>query len=95
MTATCAFEKAFNAGESTFKKPLSCHLYPIRLRKLKKITAIDYHQWDICCHALIKGEAEQVSVYQFLKEPLERAFGAEWYKELCIADDYLKKQHAK
>ncbi|MBN2638339.1 MAG: DUF3109 family protein [Bacteroidales bacterium] len=82
----CAIEKAWSEGKIDFKKPISCHLYPVRLQELASdTTAVNYDQWDICKAALLKGKEEQVPVYQFLKEPLIRKFGEEWYKKLTVA----------
>ena len=82
-TAYCAIEKAFEAGLIDFPKPVSCHLYPIRLGKAGDRTTVNYHQWHICETALIKGKNESVLLYRFLKSPLIRRFGKEWYDELC------------
>lgn len=88
--AKCAFEKAYNNGESTFKKPISCHLYPIRIKKIKDFEAVNYHEWDICKPACSCGDQLNVRVYRFLKEPLIRKFGEEWYTELDeLANEYL------
>ena len=80
-TALCAIEKAHSElkiQNSEFKKPVSCHLYPIRVEDYGEFTAVNYHQWDICRCA--KGHGEPLYIY--LKEPLIRRFGAEWYDEL-------------
>ena len=78
----CAIETAYNAGKVDFKKPISCHLYPVRLTEYPKFTAVNFHKWDICDWALAYGKREKVPVYKFLKEPLIRKFGEEWYAEL-------------
>ena len=78
----CAIETAYNAGKVDFKKPISCHLYPVRLTEYPKFTAVNFHKWDICDCALALGKKEKVPVYKFLKEPLIRKFGEEWYAEL-------------
>ena len=80
--AKCAIEKAFLEGLIDFKKPISCHLYPIRIVKLDTMEAINYHEWEICGDACKKGKALDVSVFEFLKEPLIRKYGIEWYIEL-------------
>ena len=87
----CAIEKAFLNGETDFRKPLSCHLYPIRITKYTDFEAVNYHCWDICCDALRAGQKTGTPLYVFLKEPLIRKFGAGMYEELCIAAGYLKK----
>ena len=84
----CGIEMAYNDGKTTFKKPLSCHLYPIRVTKYESYHALNYDRWSICSPACSLGEQLGVPVYQFLKEPLIRAYGEAWYQELCqeIAD---------
>ena len=81
-TALCGIEQAYNQGLINFKKPISCHLYPIRVREFNEFTALNYDKWHICDDACTLGKELQVPVYQFLKEPLQRKFGKEWYEEL-------------
>lgn len=88
----CALEKAYRAGKTNFYKPLSCHLYPIRLKKIGDMTALNYHRWDVCKAAVCKGEQLNLPVYRFLKEPLIRCFGQAWYDELEKAVEELKEQ---
>lgn len=88
-TAQCSIELAQRAGKLEFKKPISCHLYPIRLKDYQNFTAVNYHRWDICEPACACGSKMEVKVYQFLKEPLQRRFGEEWFKKLKAADDHL------
>jgi hypothetical protein len=78
----CAIEKAYNEGRIDFKKPISCHLYPVRVKQYKDYKAINYHRWKVCRAAEILGEQKQIFVYQFLKEALIRKFGEEWYNAL-------------
>ena len=78
----CAFEKVYYEGKSDFIKPLSCQLYPIRLTRYPDFTAVNYHKWSLCKCALKRGRQLQLPVYQFLKAPLIRAFGEEWYTQL-------------
>ena len=80
--AKCAIEKAFLEGKINFKKPISCHLYPVRITKYRDIDAVNYHAWEICHFACTNGTDLNVPVYKFLKEPLIRNYGSEWYKEL-------------
>jgi hypothetical protein len=87
--AKCAIEIAYFEGKTTFRKPISCHLYPIRLKKYADFTAVNYDAWQICNPALAYGGKKGLYIYQFLKEPLIREFGEEWYKELQIAADSL------
>ncbi len=88
----CAIEKAYRAGKTDFYKPVSCHLYPIRVANYTEFRAVNYHKWDICKAAKLLGERENVPVYKFLKEPLIRKFGQAWYDELEIAVGELKAQ---
>ncbi|MBK9510292.1 MAG: DUF3109 family protein [Cytophagaceae bacterium] len=78
----CGIEQAYNDGVIDFKKPISCHLYPIRITKYEHYHAINYDRWSICSDACSLGEKLGVPVYQFLKEPLIRAYGEEWYQQL-------------
>jgi hypothetical protein len=82
----CAVEKAHSLGKLDFKKPISCHLYPIRVMRFNELTALNYNEWDICKPACACGEQLNVPVYKFLKEPIERAFGTDFFKELEIID---------
>ena len=86
----CAIEKAYREGKVDFYKPISCHLYPIRLEKYSDFTAVNYHRWSVCKAAEILGQKEGLPVYKFLKEPLIRKFGQEWYEQLEICADELK-----
>lgn len=78
----CTIEKAYEAGKSSFRKPVSCHLYPLRLVEKDGFVHINYHRWSICVPAIRKGEASGVALYCFLKEALVRRFGAAWYAKL-------------
>lgn len=92
----CAIEKAYKAKKIDFYKPVSCHLYPIRLQKYKEFTAVNYHRWRVCKAAVALGDKEGLKIYQFLKEPLIRQFGKEWYDELCmVAEEYNKQKNNK
>lgn len=88
----CAIENAYKAGEIDYKKPISCHLYPIRIAELKTYTALNYHKWDICSPACSLGEELKVPVYQFLKDAIIRRFGEDYYKELELINESLKNQ---
>jgi len=81
----CAFEKAFLNGMTDFRKPVSCHLYPVRITLYTTFEAVNYHAWHICKDALKYGEKMGTPLYVFLKEPLIRKFGVEWYDQLCLA----------
>ena len=88
----CALEKAFREGRTRFFKPLSCHLYPIRLKKIGDGVALNYHRWEVCKMAVEKGRRLNLPVYRFLREPLVRRFGEAWYAELEQAADELREQ---
>ena len=75
------------------KRPISCHLYPIREKKLGSLVGINYHRWDICKDAIALGKERGIRVYQFLKEPLIRRFGEEWYAELEQVVEQLEKRY--
>ena len=80
-TLHCGIESAFRDGKVSWKKPISCHLYPIRLKELVDFTALNYHQWSICEGARSCGVAKEITVLEFCKESLIRKFGEDWYNE--------------
>ena len=87
----CAIEKAYKDGKTDFYKPISCHLYPIRLTRYEGFTAVNYHKWSVCECARRFGAQLGMPVYVFLKDALIRRFGAEWYEQLEIADQLYKE----
>ena len=91
QTWKCAIELAHKAGQSDFLKPISCHLYPIRIEKLKNYEGLNYDQWDICSPACACGDRLEVPVYKFLKGPLVRKYGADWFDALEAVAAELKK----
>ena len=92
--AQCGIEQAWRAGEVDFRKPISCHLYPIRVSKneIAGFEALNYDRWDICSAACSLGAEYQMPVYQFLKEAIIRKYGTEFYEELDAAAGYLKSK---
>lgn len=80
----CGIEKAWEDGAVDFRKPISCHLYPIRAKKYDEFEALNYDRWDICSDACTLGQELKVPVYKFAKDALVRKFGEEWYKELEV-----------
>ena len=82
LTLKCGIEQAYLDGKISWKKPISCHLYPIRITKYDGFEALNYDKWGICSAACSFGEELGVPVYKFLKEPLVRRYGADWYQEL-------------
>lgn len=92
----CAIEKACREGKTDFCKPISCHLYPVRIKEYDGFTAVNLHRWKICRCAEVLGRAKGVRAYQFLKAPLIRRFGKEWYEELALTcDEYLRQNPGK
>lgn len=90
----CAIEKAYREGRINFIKPISCALYPLRLKTLSNgNVAVNYHRWKICKSAEVLGRSRGIRVYQFLKEPLIRRFGQKWYDELVANCELYIKQY--
>lgn len=89
----CVLEKAFRAGKTSWCKPISCALYPIRVKTFKSgQVGLNYNRWAVCKDAVKHGQELGLCVYQFLKEPLVRRFGQAWYNELCALADDLRGQ---
>lgn len=90
--AKCAIEQAYLDKVIDWQKPISCHLYPIRIKKTKSYDAVNYDKWSVCKPACECGEKLNVPVYKFLKTPLIRKYGKDWYKQLeKSAELFLKK----
>lgn len=95
----CLIEKMYTAQQAAeagkqavpFKKPISCHLYPIRLTRVGERVGVEYHRWDICHSSRQLGHKLHLPLYKFLKEPLVRRFGQQWYDELCLTADEWQK----
>jgi hypothetical protein len=83
--AKCAIEMAHKDGVIDWQKPISCHLYPIRITHHRTYDAVNYHKWNVCKPACACGEKLDVPVYKFLKTPLIRQYGKAWYKKLELA----------
>lgn len=90
-TALCGIEEAYNQGAIDWKKPVSCHLYPVRVQDYSEFSAVNYHRWQICDDACSLGAELEVPVYKFVKEALIRKFGENWYMELEKTAEKLKK----
>ena len=93
----CLIEKMsknhqLSINNQQFTKPISCHLYPVRLTQVGNRVGVEYHRWDICHCARVLGKKKHIPLYQFLREPLIRRFGEEWYNELCLVAQEWKKQ---
>lgn len=89
----CGIEKAYEDGAVDWQKPISCHLYPLRVDEYRTFTALNYHKWDICSDACTLGRELQVPIYKFVKTPLIRKYGEEFYQTLCDAADEWKKEY--
>ena len=89
----CAIEKAYREGRSKWRKPASCHLYPVRITRYPDFTAVNFHRWKICRSAETNGRKLGIRAYQFLKEPLTEYFGKEWYDELATACEAYLEQY--
>ncbi len=88
----CGIEKAYEDGAVDWQKPISCHLYPIRVNKYSTFTALNYHEWKICSDACELGKELQVPIYKFLKTPLIRKYGEDFYQVLTeAAEEYYRE----
>lgn len=93
--ARCGIEQAFEEGKTDFRKPMSCHLYPVRIRKYKDFDAVNYDKWIICKPAIRLGNRLQTPVYRFVEQSLIRRFGKEWFIELSEAAEKHKAEKIK
>ena len=91
----CAIEKAYEDGVIDWQKPISCHLYPIRITEYSNFSAINYHEWDICSDACTLGKELGIKVYQFLKKPLIRKYGEDFYQTLSETAEEWEKEFGK
>ena len=91
----CALERLYRKGKTSFCKPISCSLYPIREKRFSNdLVGLNYHRWDVCKDAVKKGRELQLPIYKFLKDPLIRRFGEQWYSELEeVANEILKEKN--
>ena len=90
-----SLEQAWIDGKSNFRKPISCHLYPIRIAQLQEYETLNYDRWSICECARILGKNKGVAIYKFLKEALIRKYGEDWYQKLCDEIELLKSDTPK
>ena len=92
--AQCGIEQAHQAGEIDWQKPISCHLYPVRVQHYSAFTAVNYHRWQICHAACDLGQKNKIPIYQFVKNALVRKFGQEWFDALeQTAQNYDRQTH--
>lgn len=90
--ALCAIEKAFDDKKISFRKPASCHLYPIRISMVGGVEALNYHRWAVCKTARENGKRLGIPVFRFLKTPLTNRYGEEWYNQLEQAYELYAQQ---
>ncbi len=90
---SCAIERAFRAGKINFRKPISCYLYPVRVKQYDGYAAVNYHRWKICKCAEVLGRKQGIRVYEFLKTPLIERFGQQWYDQLALTCHQYIKQY--
>ena len=89
----CAIERAYREGKCQFLKPISCHLYPIRVKQFRNGTyGLNYHRWAVCRDAVECGKKLGIPVYKALKEPIIRRFDEEFYKALECAEELLNQE---
>ncbi|MEZ4777359.1 MAG: DUF3109 family protein [Bacteroidia bacterium] len=88
--ALCGIEQAYEAGKVDFRKPVSCHLYPIRISKSRYHEVLNYDRWDICAAACVRGKASGIPVYKFVKDAIIRKYGEEFYAALEAAAENYK-----
>lgn len=93
--ALCGIEKAYREKKIDFQKPISCHLYPIRITSYEKFDAVNYDRWPICAPACACGDRLKVPVYKFVKTALIRKYGEDWFKQLEIAANMLNEEKNK
>ena len=94
-SAHCGIERAHKAGAVELRKPISCHLYPVRVQDYSEFSAVNYHRWPICSDACTLGASLKVPVYQFVKDALIRKFGHDWYQELSLVAETYKAKNQK
>jgi hypothetical protein len=85
----CGFEKAWSEGKISFRKPVSCHLFPLRIKHFSDFTAVNYQELAICSGGREAGKRDGIYLYEFLREPMIRAFGEQIYNELCVAAQHF------
>ncbi len=92
--AKCGIERAWEAGATDFQKPISCHLYPVRVSKNEEVgfVALNYDRWEICSAACQAGKRDRLPLYQFVKAAIIRKFGAQFFEEMEAVASYLQQQ---
>ena len=93
--AQCGIEQAHRNGDTILQKPISCHLYPVRVKNYSAFVAVNYHEWAICASGCDLGEALKRPLYQFVEKALVRKFGQAWYDALQLAAQEFAAQQKK
>ncbi len=88
----CAIEKAWEEGKIDFRKPLSCHLFPVRIKKFGEFIAVNVDDWPLCLAGREKGGREGIYLYEFIAEALKREMGEDIYRQICIAAEKIRKR---
>ena len=88
--ARCGIEKAFEEGATSFRKPVSCHIYPVRVKRYNEYKALNYDQWAICDPARAYGDKKNLAVFRFVRHAIERKFGSDFYQKLEILSDQIE-----
>jgi hypothetical protein len=89
----CAIERAYFQKNTEFRKPVSCHLFPIRITEYKRFDGVNYEKLKICKPGRICGKSNNLPLYKYLKEPLIRKYGEEWYNEISLVAENLPPKH--
>lgn len=82
--AKCSIQEAYHEGKTSFEKPISCHLYPIRIEQMGEYEALNYERIEICKPAVKFGRRKGVGLAEFLEGPLVRKYGREWYDQFLL-----------
>jgi hypothetical protein len=88
----CSIEKAWLDKKVDFRKPISCHLYPIRVKNYSTFLGLNYDQWDVCEPARKLGLSKNLPVYKYLKDAITRAYGEEFYNQIEEAAKLLESE---
>jgi hypothetical protein len=89
----CGIEKAYRNGDIPFNKPISCHLYPIRVTEYAGATVLNYDQWQLCSAATELGNKNKIPVFRFLKDPIIRKFGEKFFDEMSEVEKLLRDKN--
>ena len=94
--AKCSIESAYRKKKINFNKPISCHLYPIRVKKYDSFTAINIDSWHVCKPACQCGIELNVPVFRFLKDAIVRSWGLEFFNQLdLVHNEFFNEEKSK